>query len=266
MGVSHSKESFKNKALDWSILTPQEAEEALEEAEARDEYNEMVAESSINKHTRQPWKPIEAPSEWKTLIGFIKFPEWTAGLTAKIICTPEYAEGGMPHTRITNLICIPINYSRDPTTFERMIVHELVHIAQRWRYDNFLKFIDEFWGYKLPTRNQFEKLPEGLLIRRRINPDTMACPLLVWNNIWVPIIIFNEHITGPRLSSTRLIWWNLKLGKGSEGAPIDWNRMFGEDTNQPEHPFELAAWYLSDSGLSSPAADIIRNKILSILR
>jgi len=267
MGVEFSKHRMgdQKSKIKWSFLSIKEAEEALEEAEARDEYNELVSESVINRNARIPWKPIEAPYEWRALMEGIEYPEWTNGLTTRIICTPEYAEGGMPHTRPTDIICIPINYNKDPEIFSRMIIHELVHIVQRWRYDGFLKFINNFWDYNLLTRKQFESLPEGLLIRRRINPDTMSCPFLIWNGEWVPIVIFNEHMNGPKLSSSRVVWWNVNSKIGSDSPPLEWEQLFGENPHQPEHPFELAAWHLSDDTINCRAADIIRKKIISIL-
>jgi hypothetical protein len=264
MGAS---QSIQKTPIQFNILSASTADDILENAEARDEYRETVAESEWNRRARNHiinWTPIEAPSHWKHFLSGGRFPQWTDGLEVNIICAPSEAEGGMPHTRPNFTICIPHNYSADQTTFRKMIEHEIVHLLQRTHYDAFMKFIEEEWDYRLMTREEFGQLPEHLLVRRRINPDTFACPYLVWKDRWVPLIIFNEHIDGPRLKSTYLLWWNIKTNTGSLEAPYVWKEFFGR-VPQSEHPFEMMAWYLSDDGLHSEAAQQIREKIYSIL-
>lgn len=264
MGAS---QSIKKEPIKFNILSASAAVDILEDAEARDEYRETVAESEWNRRARGnsvEWEPIDPPQHWKHFLSGDGFPEWTAGLVVNIICAPSEAEDGMPHTRPNFVICIPFNYSNDETTFKKMIIHELVHILQRKYYNEFMKFIDSEWGYRLMTREEFGKLPEHLLKRRRINPDTFACPFLIWKERYVPLIIFNEHMEGPKLKSTYLLWWNVKTNTGSTEAPYVWKEYFGR-VPQSEHPFEMMAWYLSDDGLHSEAAQSIREKIYSIL-
>jgi hypothetical protein len=261
-----STQSTEQKSLKWEILSINAAIEALDEAEARDEYIETVQESPHNRRAREPyveWTPIEAPGVWPVLLSNIIFPKWSDNLEIKIICAPDRAEGGMPHTRPGGLICIPHNYSHN--LFEKMIIHELVHILQRRYYDSFMKFMRDHWDFRLVTRDEFQRLPEALLIRRRINPDTFACPFLIWRDEWIPIIVFNNHTAGPRLTSTYIVWWNTKSKMGINIMPTEWNDFFGK-VSQAEHPFEIAAWYLSDNTLESEAATIIRDKINSIVK
>ncbi len=262
-----SAQSVEKKPVKFNILSAQAAVDILEDAEARDEYRESVAESEWNKRARGNlvnWVPIDPPPHWNNFLATAQFPEWTNNLEINIICSPPDAEGGMPHTRPNFIICIPGDYSNDVAAFQKMILHEIVHILQRSHFDSFMSFIEAEWGYKLMTREEFWKLPEHLLKRRRMNPDTFACPFLIWKDRWVPLIIFNEHIEGPRLKSTYLLWWNIKTMTGSMEAPYVWKEYFGR-VPQCEHPFEMMAWYLSDDGLHSEAAEKIREKIYSIL-
>jgi hypothetical protein len=265
MGATQSVE--KKESIKFNILSASAAYDILEDAEARDEYREMVAESEWNSKARAgniEWEPIDPPSHWRQFLSRGKFPEWTAGLEINIVCAPPEAEDGMPHTRPNFVICIPFNYSNDVATFNKMIVHEIIHILQRVYYDNFMKFMGAEWDYRLMTRDEFGKLPEHILVRRRINPDTFACPYLIWKERWVPLIIFNEHMEGPKLKSTYLLWWNIKTNTGSMEAPYVWKEFFGR-VPQSEHPFEMMAWYMSDDSLHSEAAESIREKFYSIL-
>jgi hypothetical protein len=264
MGSAHSTEK---RSIKFNILAASLAADILEDAEARDEYQETVDESELNRLARKNvvhWDPIDPPSHWNNFLANHKFPEWTVNMEVNIICAPKEAEGGMPHTRPNFIICIPENYSNDSSTFCKMIEHELVHILQRVYYDKFMKFIESEWDYRTIRREEFDKLPEHLLVRRRINPDTFSCPFLIWKDRWIPIIIFNEHIEGPRLKSTYLLWWNIKTMTGSLEPPYVWKEYFGR-VPQSEHPFEMMAWYLSDYSLHSDAAESIREKIYSIL-
>jgi hypothetical protein len=260
-------QSMEKKPIKFNILSASASINLLENAEAIDEYIETISKSQWNRKARNnlvEWIPIEAPLYWKEFLSTGEFPKWTEGLEINIICAPPEAEDGMPHTRPNFIICIPFNYSNDVNTFRKMIIHELVHILQRMYYTQFMKFIELEWDYRLMTREEFSRLPEHLLIRRRINPDTFSCPFLIWKERWVPLIIFNEHIEGPRLKSTYLLWWNIQTNTGFINEPYIWKEYFGR-VSQSEHPFEIMAWYLSDDTLNSEAAHSIREKIYSIL-
>jgi hypothetical protein len=260
-------QSIEKTPIKFNILSASAAYDILEDAEARDEYRETLTESEWNAKARSgniEWNPIEPPSHWRHFLSVGEFPKWTANLEVNIVCSPSDAEDGMPHTRPNFVICIPFNYSNDIESFRKMIVHELIHILQRMHFYQFIKFIQSEWDYRLITREEFGKLPEHLLVRRRINPDTFSCPFLIWKERWVPLIIFNEHMEGPKLKSTYLLWWNVKTNTGSTDAPYVWKEYFGR-VPQSEHPFEMMAWYLSDDNLHSEAAESIREKIYSIL-
>jgi hypothetical protein len=158
MGATQSVE--KKESIKFNILSASAAYDILEDAEARDEYREMVAESEWNSKARAgniEWEPIDPPSHWRQFLSRGKFPEWTAGLEINIVCAPPEAEDGMPHTRPNFVICIPFNYSNDVATFNKMIVHEIIHILQRVYYDNFMKFMGAEWDYRLMTRDEFGK-------------------------------------------------------------------------------------------------------------
>jgi hypothetical protein len=263
-----SAQSTEKKPIKFNILSAVAAADILEDAEARDEYRETLVESEWNRKARSghiEWEPIEPPSHWNNFLAAHQFPKWTDGLEINVVCAPNQAEDGMPHTRPNFIICIPRDYSiADQATFNKMIEHEILHILQRVYFNSFMKFIESEWDYRLLTRDEFGRLPEHLLKRRRMNPDTFGCPLLVWKDHWVPLIVFNEHMEGPRLKSTYLIWWNLRTMTGSKEPPYVWKEYFGR-VPQSEHPFEMMAWYMSDDSLHSDAAESIREKIYSIL-
>jgi hypothetical protein len=156
------------------------------------------------------------------------------------------ADGGMPHTRPSNLICYP-----DITRFFNVstLIHELWHIHQR-KYETLWSYVFKSWGwepwvYDIPDR--FEKY-------RRLNPDTIDTPFWIFRESWIPIPIFKD-ISNPKVDEVEIWFYNPSKQYHTRQIP---NEFVSEYPNVPlsayEHPRELAAYMLSepDNYSSSP--------------
>lgn len=148
------------------------------------------------------------------------------------------ADGGMPHTRPGNIICYPdISQLFSKTT----LIHELWHIHQRnfkstWsKTFNHLKWT--MWNGVLPQ--QLEKA-------RRYNPDTIDCPLWIFDNQWVPIPIFKD-ISKPNVADVEIWFYNSEKQYHIKRVP---EVILSYFPNLPagayEHPRELTAYILSE--------------------
>jgi hypothetical protein len=155
---------------------------------------------------------------------------------AKIIVMNPSADGGYPHTRPGNLICMPANACKSDYC-RTTLIHEAIHLHQR-------EFLNEWIGFcmKEGWTQQFRSPP--LVERVRINPDTMMCPFWSWQEHYLPLPLF---IDKPRanISDVDIKWLDLRMGSITTPPP-SFVRLWG-DAPQPEHPFELYAVKLADT-------------------
>lgn len=156
----------------------------------------------------------------------------------KIIQLMPSADGGMPHTRPSNIICYPdLTQLFSRTT----LIHELWHIHQRLFKDVWFKTFSRL-GWKMWDG----KLPENLENARRYNPDTLDCPLWIFDNEWVPVPIFKD-ITRPNVADVEIWFYNPIKQYHLQRVPESILSYF---PNLPpsayEHPREITAYMLSE--------------------
>jgi hypothetical protein len=156
----------------------------------------------------------------------------------KIINLMPTADGGMPHTRPGNVICYPIF---DQIYSESTLVHELWHIHQREFKDLWFKVFKRL-GWLMWDG----KLPEMLESNRRLNPDTIDCPLWIFNGEWVPVPIFKD-VSHPKIGEVEIWYYNPNSRYHTKKIPIELESYF---PNLPpsayEHPREITAYLLSE--------------------
>jgi hypothetical protein len=156
----------------------------------------------------------------------------------KIINLMPTADGGMPHTRPGNVICYPIF---DQIYSESTLVHELWHIHQRKFKDLWFKVFKRL-GWLMWDG----KLPEMLESNRRLNPDTIDCPLWIFNGEWVPVPIFKD-VSHPKINEVEIWYYNPNSRYHTKKIPIELESYF---PNLPpsayEHPREITAYLLSE--------------------
>jgi hypothetical protein len=158
--------------------------------------------------------------------------------SVNIIQLMPTADGGMPHTRPGDIICYP-NISQ---LFSKVtLIHELWHIHQRKYKDTWQKTFN-----RLGWTEWNGKLPDKLEAARRYNPDTIDCPLWIFNNSWVSIPIFRD-ISRPNVSEVDIWFYNPEKMYHVTNVPHELSNYF---PNLPpsayEHPREITAYILSE--------------------
>jgi len=159
------------------------------------------------------------------------------------------ADGGLPHTRPPNLICLPTSLCKEEPVskqFRITLIHEAIHISQRQDPNLWEKFCRrEGWTLVAP-----EKIPEEIVERCRINPDTISCPFWAWDQHHVPLPLFHPSVPSS-LSSTKIQWLDLRTGALLHNFPKSFGRKYGRNFGQPEHPYEIYAEIFSEEGITT---------------
>lgn len=205
----------------------QRALKILETSEQKDGYEAMCSASPLNELARrnciyQPW--IEQP--------FLQGPD----PAHTIVTMHPTADGGMPHTRAGNVICIPVYWPE--AKLKETLHHEEVHLDQRenlgvWKE----KLLKEGWA---PVEEN--QIPKSLVNRTRINPDTSYSRFWAWEGRHVPLPLFVRE-DAPDLREIDVRWFDLQEGRVNPFAPFTFTAKYGKKSHsEMEHPFELYAY------------------------
>jgi len=202
----------------------------LDEADRLDGYVSACRASPINSAARllcqyHPW------NDQSFAEGIMSDVE------AKIIIMAPSAEGGMPHTRAPNIICIPAYFPE--SKLHETLKHELVHISQRQNPEVWRKRgLAEGWTPILEA-----DLPSEWVQRCRLNPDTYDARFWAWKGRYVPMPIF-EREDKPSLHQIVVRWWDKEEERLSSTAPDSFIKKYGNLTSSKmEHPYELYAYH-----------------------
>jgi hypothetical protein len=153
-------------------------------------------------------------------------------------------EGGMPHTRAPNIICLPAFYPDG--RLRETLRHEMIHIDQRKRFEAWRqRVLEEGWTF---VQNADGEIPAEWRQRCRLNPDTCLYPFFAWEGRYVPLPLF-ERVDDPDLHEIEIRWFDRKTGLVSKRTPPSFVLKYGPDlsASEMEHPFELLAYRLSKS-------------------
>jgi hypothetical protein len=236
--------------LSFRIITDKhQAEQYIAYAESKDQYLQECYEDKRNALARM--NAIYAPNRvsqrdiivYQSILDqhLAKLP--TRLLTdlheVRIIQLMPSADAGMPHTRPGNMICYPdLSQIKSLTT----LTHELLHIHQRLYHDEV--WVPKF--SKLGWREWMGSLPYSLESYRRYNPDTIDCPLWIFQEKWVPVPVFRD-ITHPKLNEVDIWFYNPGTGYHVQKLPKEIEESF---PNAPagayEHPRELMAYLMAE--------------------
>lgn len=165
-------------------------------------------------------------------------------IKAELVILNATADGGMPHTRAPNLICIPTSLANS-NELRTTLIHEAIHVHQRLH--------PEVWRRALVaagwTPQPASAVPSALKERIRINPDTLACPFWAWESRLIPLPLFS--LTNPTLGSASIEWYDMRTGALFRDPPA----VFSNDEKPAlEHPYELYAYRLSNQGIDTEGA------------
>jgi hypothetical protein len=165
------------------------------------------------------------------------------------------ADGGMPHTRPYNIICIPnLTQLQSISTLK----HELWHIHQR----NFQPQWTAIFN-KLGWAEYTGTIPASLEDHRRLNPDTVDCPLWIYQAKWIPIPIFTD-ISHPVLSQVEIWFYHATEQYHVKRIPSSLAIEFPDlPQSAYEHPRELTAYLLAEPNKyrHTPAWSIISSML-----
>ena len=89
-------------------------------------------------------------------------------------------------------------------------------------------------------------LPEQLESARRYNPDTLDCPLWIFDSQWIPVPIFKD-ITKPNVADIEIWFYNPEKQYHIKRVPSELETYFPNlPPNAYEHPREMTAYMLSE--------------------
>jgi len=215
----------------------------LSKAERSDGYRAACAESELNGlaragHSYTVFSQEKAKPFQEIANGF----ELSRGM--QIIMLHPSADNGYPHTRPTNLICLPSTFSNNRLA-PQTILHEACHVLQRKNPDPWTSYsINQGWW---PIAS--ELIPERWASRCRINPDTMARPFWSWQNHYVPLPLFMNELS-PTMADCEVRWWDMRNGVLFPDPPASFVKRYGGVT-QTEHPWETSAVEFSGRGIKT---------------
>jgi hypothetical protein len=167
------------------------------------------------------------------------------------------SDAGLPHTRGKTGIALPVFLLWHPS--EKTMRHELVHLSQKQYPEKWWKIYEHSWSFKKASESQFTQIPIHWRSRRRINPDTLKNPYVVWKDRYIPLSILLSE-TEPDLRYCKRGFWDLKLSQWTWEEPPGWIRFFGSGFND-EHPNEIAAHWIDGSAGTEKAAFFRLNRI-----
>jgi hypothetical protein len=230
------------------IIDKNEAISLLNKAEKEDMYLEECYDDKANSVARYncsyapnliPLREINYANNYFSIASSMIPQRLLSELSeVKIINLMPTADGGMPHTRPGNIICYPIF---DQIYSDSTLVHELWHIHQR-EFKNIWFKVFKRLGWLLWDG----KLPEMLESNRRINPDTIDCPLWIFNGEWIPVPIFKD-VSHPKINDVEIWYYNPNNRYHTKKTPIELESYFPDlPPSAYEHPREITAYLLSE--------------------
>jgi hypothetical protein len=153
------------------------------------------------------------------------------------------SDSGLPHTRGLTGIALPVFLLWNPS--ETTLDHELVHLSQKQFHNRWFDWYKIYWKFRPAKEDEFMRIPEKWRSRRRMNPDTLGTPYMVWSDRYIPLSVFSSEIS-PSLSRCKRGFWDLTMCQWTWEEPSGWTEQFGSGFND-EHPNEIAAHWLDGS-------------------
>lgn len=210
-----------------------QAQGTLQRAESLDGYESACSSCPINSKARNFCQYIAWQDQ--SLAAAASAAPGVKDVTI-VILSPS-AEGGMPHTRPPNVICLPAYFPED--RLAETMEHELIHIDQRKN--------PQAWREKLAahgwTPASHEEIPQQWRSRVRINPDTHAAQFWKWAGRYIPLPLF-EREDKPNLREISVRWWDTTDQRLHSQPPTSFTQKYGSlSASAAEHPYELYAYH-----------------------
>ena len=248
-----------SQELHFHITTGVEGSAALAAAESQDDYLGQIQRDRANRIARQRMNYAAnrlSPSETAALKDRVNsflpsIPYILRSLNPTIVPLMPSADSGFPHTRPSDLVCLP--GSSSAITCDTF-VHELWHLHQRAHYREWTAFFEKKWKWRIYSG----PLNPDLEAVRRFNPDTLEDPLWIWDNEWIPICVFLNP-NSPSFDNTGVWFVNAKSGRHSKELPESMRAFFSSSLSSfaYEHPCETSAYMITGPPLDCPAYKIL---------
>jgi hypothetical protein len=209
--------------------------ELLKKADTIDKYQSACQRDALNARARigcdyVPWHDQSQGYKAQKIVG--------SGYHI-VIMNPS-ADAGLPHTRATNLICIPAFFPQE--RLQETLQHEMIHVNQRENEERWKEqLIQQGWS-PVSEWEAIASIPQEHLRRCRLNPDTISCRFQAWGNRYVPLPLFIRD-DKPSLKETVVKWYDLEDERLRSDPPISYTKRYGKvGMSSQEHPFELWAY------------------------
>lgn len=238
--------------MNYNPHTKKMALSILDRADTLDGYLTAIRKSPANSAARSSYvyeMDAISPEVAAAILSAANTIPLLATTRAEIVILNSTADGGMPHTRAPNLLCLPKGLCekayKDPTEFRTTLLHEAIHIHQRLYPDLWAKALQAAgWTPQPPAA-----IPSALKERIRINPDTLASPFWAWNSYHIPIPLFSFP---PKLTSAPIEWYDTRTGALFHDPPVSFPKDAQlDEASAYEHPFELYAYRFSKEGIDT---------------
>ena len=206
----------------------------LQQAEKKDRYYYQVLNNPPNEKARH----LCSYSAWhdQTDASIVEHEFGLHQKGIKVVIMYPSADGGMPHTRPNNLICLPAFAMDNISKLKETIEHELIHIDQRNNSD--------LWRNRLLEDGWYPdgEVPDRLAYRCRLNPDTLSCRFPAWEGRYIPLPLFVRE-DKPDLRDILVRWWDMEDERVHLDPPKTYIKRYGvPSASSMEHPFELWAY------------------------
>lgn len=223
----------------------------LEQAERIDGYRKKCLENTYNAAARKS-QHYELDSLSPTALFYLRGAVEAVPLArpCEFIILNETADGGMPHTRPANVICLPKGLCKEAPAsneFLEMLRHEAIHVDQRAHTAEWNAVLDPI-GW---TPVAAETIPAEFRERCRVNPDTCMSPFWAWKRYHVPLPLFRRDPTPRSLHDCSVHWMDLRSGALHASPPTSFLQVYGSALLQSEHPYEIYAELLSKKNVTS---------------
>jgi hypothetical protein len=206
----------------------------LAKAEQEDQFRFLCKRDVLNSKAREStsytlWPDQDLARTAKSLL-----PS-TAPACDIVVLHPS-AEGGMPHTRGTSLICLPAHYLT--SNLASLLHHEVLHLRQKLQPAQWRARLQKE-GWEVASASD---VPQEWLRRCRLNPDTLSCRFVAWKGAYIPLPLYVRE-DRPQLRDVEVRWWDRVEQRLLSKPPASFTQIYGTVSKSAmEHPFELWAY------------------------
>ncbi len=233
----------RSKMIELQTIDARHAYGVLSKWETEDSYYSGMKKSIAGElNMKARGHPYLQSGEGSAKVQHVDFSFPLNGPIQLVYLNPS-SDSGLPHTRGKTGIAMPIFLLWEPS--DKTMQHELVHLSQKQFEDKWFSFYERVWKFRKATKEEFLSIPEKWRSRRRINPDTLGSPYIVWKERYIPLSVFTSEET-PDLRFCKRGFWDLKMTQWVWEEPPGWKELFGTGFND-EHPNEIAAHWIDGS-------------------